>query len=112
MDKKLRYHKSILELLAEYVDFWHNDDGIERKVLYDEKSKTYTLLYYGWQYGKRYLHGISFHLQLKGESVWIHQNNTQYLIADELIENGIAKEDIVLGFLHEPKLHEPILAMV
>jgi hypothetical protein len=33
--------------------------------------------------------------------VWIHQNNTQYLIADELIEKGVAQEDIVLGFLSE-----------
>jgi hypothetical protein len=101
MDKTLKYHTIILELLGEFVDFWHNGDGVERKVLYDEKSQTYTLIYYGWQDNKRYLHGVSFHLQRIEDKIWIHQNNTQYLIADELIEKGIAKEDIILGFSYE-----------
>jgi XisI protein len=101
MDNTLNYHIIIMELLDEYIVFWQNGDGIERKVLYDNTSKTYTLVSYGWQDKKRYLHGISFHLQIIDSKVWIHQNNTQYLIADELIEKGVARTDIVLGFIHE-----------
>jgi hypothetical protein len=101
MDNTLKYHNSIMELLNEFITFWHNGDGVERKVLYDAQSKTYTLVSYGWQEKKRYLHGIAFHLQIIDSKVWIHQNNTAYLIADELIEKGVAREDIVLGFLPE-----------
>ena len=31
--------------------------------------------------------------------MWIHENNTEALIADELIEKGVASEDIILGFV-------------
>jgi hypothetical protein len=90
-----------MELLNEFIAFWQNGDGVERKVLYDEASKTYTLISYGWQDKKRYLHGTAFHLQIIGTKVWIHQNNTEAMITDELIEKGVAREDIVLGFLPE-----------
>jgi XisI protein len=99
MDKALKYHHIISELFEEFINFWDNGDGVQRKSLYDEHSKTYTLVYYGWQDNKRYLHGIAFHLQLLDDEVWIHQNNTQYLIIDELVEKGIEKTDIVIGFI-------------
>jgi XisI protein len=102
MDNALKYHTIILELLNEFVTFWHNGDGVERKVLYDAQSTTYTLVSYGWQDKKHYLHGITFHLHRVDTKIWIHQNNTQYLIADELVEKGVARKDIVLGFV-EPE---------
>lgn len=101
MDKSLIYHNTILAVLQEFVDFWENGDGIIRNVFYDNSNQTYMLVGYGWQEKKRYIHSVYFHLQLIGTKVWIHQNNTQYLIADELIEKGVNREDIVLGFLSE-----------
>jgi hypothetical protein len=41
------------------------------------------------------------HIDIKSNcKVWIQVNNTDVQIADELMELGIAREDIVLGFLH------------
>ena len=40
----------------------------------------------------------SFIFEIDGK-IWLQQNNTDILIADELIENGIPKDKIVLGFI-------------
>jgi XisI protein len=41
------------------------------------------------------------HLDIKNEKVWIQHNGTEANIADELIDLGVSKTDIVLGF-HSP----------
>ena len=101
MDKTTQYELIILELLSEYADFWGSDNGIKRRVIADKNNHTYQLISYGWQEGKRYVHNIAFHLEIINNKIWIHQNNTEAMIADELMEKGVAKNDIVLGFIHD-----------
>ncbi|WP_416674646.1 element excision factor XisI family protein [Egbenema bharatensis] len=38
------------------------------------------------------------HLDLRGEKVWIQWNGTEEKVADDLVNLGVAKQDIVLGF--------------
>ncbi len=57
------------------------------------------LISFGWQNEETYTHLLCFHIEIINGKVWIHENNTEALIADELIEKGIASEDIVLGFI-------------
>lgn len=40
-----------------------------------------------------------FHFEIKNGKVWIQQNWTEIPVADELIERGVRREDIVLGFV-------------
>ena len=37
------------------------------------------------------------HLDIKNEKIWIQRNQSDKLIADELVTMGVPKEDIVLG---------------
>jgi hypothetical protein len=41
------------------------------------------------------------HLDIKDGKIWIQRNMTEMDIAAELVEKGVAREDIVLG-LHPP----------
>ncbi len=43
------------------------------------------------------------------KKVWIHQDNTDLIIADMLIEKGIQEKDIILAF-HAPMMREEIVA--
>jgi hypothetical protein len=102
MDNTLKYSKAIEQLMYEYADFWGTQHGITNQVLTDTIHHNYMLISLGWeQSAKRYIHSISFHIQVINGKVWVHQNETEEMIADELIEKGIAREDIVLGFLPE-----------
>jgi hypothetical protein len=99
MDKTAQYESAVLTLLSEYAEFWGSNNGIKRRVIADKDNHTYQLISYGWQDGQRYVHNLAFHLEIIDGKVWIHRNNTEALIADELIEKGVTKNDIVLGFI-------------
>ncbi len=102
MDNTLKYSQAVETLLNEYTEFWKPYRGVKQQVLADPKHHNFTLISLGWEEGKqRYIHDISFHIQVINGKVWVHQNNTEEMIADELIEKGVAREDIVLGFLPE-----------
>jgi hypothetical protein len=105
MDKTLKYHEAITQLLYEFSDFWHTSQGTKNQVVIDKENHIYQLNIFGWQKGKRYVHVVAFHLEIIDGKVWVHQNNTEAMIADELMEKGVAKEDIVLGFV-EPEARQ------
>lgn len=42
---------------------------------------------------------MAFHFDIVDEKIWIQQNNTEAMIADELVERGVPATDIVLGFV-------------
>jgi hypothetical protein len=45
------------------------------------------------------------HLDIKNGKIWIQQNTTEVDIAAELLEMGVPKQDIVIGF-HTPKMRQ------
>lgn len=44
------------------------------------------------------IYGCSIHLDIKDEKIWIQINNTELDVGQDLVERGIPKEDIVIGF--------------
>jgi hypothetical protein len=58
---------------------------------------NYLLLDAGWDHTGR-VHAIVFHLRIRGDRVWVEWDGTEGGIVEELIEAGIPKSDIVLGF--------------
>ncbi|MGB6168089.1 MAG: XisI protein, partial [Geitlerinemataceae cyanobacterium] len=65
---------------------------------------NYLLMAIGWNSSGR-VHSISFHLRIRNDKVWIEWDGTENGIALELVELGIPKEDIVLGF-YRPERRE------
>ena len=54
----------------------------------------------GWEELKHVYHCF-IHIDIKDGKIWIQRNMTEDDLAQDLIEMGVAKEDIVLG-LHPP----------
>jgi hypothetical protein len=99
----IKYEKILIETLREYVEMFNQQhDGMEAKAVIDKENGHYQLLNYGFLKGV-YECYIIFHFEIKNNKVWLQENRTDILIAKELTERGIAKNDIVLG-LQEPEL--------
>lgn len=86
-------------ILREYTKIKPANGDIDTFESFDDKQGQYVLLQSGWQ-GTKYIHGAFLHVQIKGEKIWIHYDGTEYGIANELVEAGIPKDTIVLGFRH------------
>lgn len=97
MDKLTTYRTYIQQLLQQYQRDTQRTHDIEAEIVTDTEHDHYQLIHLGWE-NKRRVYGCAFHLDIKQGKVWIQYNGTDRQIAEELVELGIPKEDIVLGF--------------
>ena len=100
MDKLDKYRQIVQRLMDEYASYKSQNPDIEQELICDTKRDRYLLLNLGWENGHR-IYNCFIHLELRDEKVWIQRNMTDVDFAEELMEMGIAKTDIVLGF-HSP----------
>ncbi len=98
MDKVEAYSKILTNLLEKYADISpKNSAGLHQQVIIDRERHHYQLLLMGWKEDE-FVFRVIFHFDLIEDKVWLQRNTTDILIADELVEVGVSKEDIVLGF--------------
>jgi XisI protein len=72
-------------------------DEIESQIITDTEHDHYQITQVGWK-NKRRVYGCILHLDIKDNKIWIQHNGTEIDIAQELMQMGISKEQIVLGF--------------
>jgi XisI protein len=90
------YQQYIKQLLTEHAKLvW--DQRIEPELIFDTQRDRYQLVYVGWRGAKR-VYGVVLHLDIIDGKIWIQQDGTEVGIANKLIELGVPKQDIVLGF--------------
>ena len=62
--------------------------------IFDTERNHYQIVHVGWE-NKQRVYGCSMHIDIKDEKIWIQWNATEIDIANELVEMGVAKQDIV-----------------
>ena len=72
-------------------------DEIESQILIDTEHDHYQITQVGWK-NKHRIYGCILHIDIKDNKIWIQHNGTEIDIAYELVNMGIPKEQIVLGF--------------
>jgi hypothetical protein len=79
------------------------DDDIRNQIIIDEDTNNFMLIMNGWK-GESRFYGILIHLEVtRNGKIWVHQDNTDLIIVDQLLEGDIPKKDIIIGF------HAPIM---
>jgi hypothetical protein len=104
MDTIELYRNVIQSLLTNYAAIPIANGSIDCYTVFDTKQDHYQVMNVGWD-GHRRVYGCVLHLDIKKEKIWIQQNTTEMRIAKELVDLGVAKEDIVLGF-QAPQMRE------
>jgi hypothetical protein len=70
---------------------------LESKTVFDEKADIYLVIIEGWEDVRR-MHGVLVHVDIIDGKIWIQEDGTEDGIARDLLEAGIPKDKIVLGF--------------
>lgn len=73
---------------------------VETQFICDSQGHHYQLVCVGWKELKR-IHACLVHVDIKDKKIWVQRDGTEVGIANELVEAGVPKQDIVLGF-HAP----------
>ncbi len=102
MDAKLNaYGIIITDWLNDFVQIRKNFPNATYELVTDDMHHHYQVIRTGWNEDRFYYKTV-FHLQIKPTGkVWLLVNNTDLLVFDELVERGIPKSDLVIGFLPE-----------
>ena len=97
MDELEFYRQTIEKVLRKYADIPSAYEEIEQHLIIDKQRKHFMLFDVGWQQ-KRRVHGCVTHVQIIDDKIWIQRDGIEDGITDELVEAGIPKGKIVLGF--------------
>ena len=103
MDKLENYRFLIKKILTEYHQLFSaaSTPNVEMLLAFDDQRDQYLWFQVGWTTEER-IKGISVHIRIKNEKIYIEEDWTEAGIATELLTEGVPKEDIVLAF-HDPE---------
>ncbi|MFN0213960.1 MAG: XisI protein [Saprospiraceae bacterium] len=101
MDKIKKYQDTIIK----FLHFYNSESGgnrldapVKRRILIDRENNSFQLLSIGWN-GIHYIFSPMFHFDIIDGKVWMQCNNTEWEAVDFLMEHGVERQDIVLGFV-------------
>jgi hypothetical protein len=99
MDQLNHCQTIIRKILTEYhkIFLQVSDPDIDEVLIFDDERGHYIWLNIGWKDGEK-VNAMSVYVRLKNNKIYIEEDWTEEGIANELIREGIAKEEIVLAF--------------
>ena len=100
MDKLVHYRDCIQKVLTQNGSGKPQHSEVENELICDTVRDRYQWMRVGWN-GLHRVYHIVMHFEIRDGKIWIQQNMTDVNVAEEFVEMGVPKEDIVLG-LHPP----------
>jgi hypothetical protein len=97
VDKLSHYRDIVKQVFSQHAEYVPSHGQIETIPVFDESHDQYLLLDIGWDRTGR-MHAVVLHVRLEKGKVWIEKDGTETGVTQELLQAGIPKEDIVLGF--------------
>lgn len=92
----LNYKKVVQEILKRRTTHLQ-DDAAEVQLIFDCDNNHYLVMLVGW-YDQEREYGSLIHIDIKDNKIWIQSDGTEIGVANELVEAGVPKQDIVLAF--------------
>ncbi|MDJ1176740.1 XisI protein [Roseofilum sp. BLCC_M91] len=104
MDILEQYRQIIQSILTEYAAIPIANGEIDCYTVFDTQQDHYQVVNIGWD-GDRRVYGCVLHLDIINGKIWVQHNMTEMRIAQELVNRGVAKDKIVLGF-QDPNMRQ------
>ena len=91
------YRQLIENILIEYTKIPYAYSDIQTEAVFDPQHNRYLLVNVGWDNGRR-IHSGLVHIDIINDKLWIQRDDTEEGVTQELVNAGIPKDHIVLGF--------------
>ncbi|MEQ8539427.1 MAG: XisI protein [Coleofasciculus sp. D1-CHI-01] len=104
MDTLKKHSQIVQDVLKQYTHLSYAYGEIQNEAVFDRETNRYLIVSVGWGNDRR-IHGCLIHVDIIDGKVWIQRDGTEDGIANELVQAGIPKDYIVLGF-HEPSVRQ------
>ncbi|MDB9494470.1 XisI protein [Spirulina major CS-329] len=101
-DQLTKYRQIVESVLREQAQIKPSYGEIEVYTAFDYQQDHYQLVHVGWS-GTQRICGSLIHIDVINDKIWIQYDGTEIGVANQLVELGIPKQDIVLAY------HAPIM---
>lgn len=101
--KKIAYYKSLAREIVDYVGTVgvKPDDPVKHQIIKDEERGHYLIFFNGWEDDARY-YGCYLHIDVSDDGkIWLQHDGTDWEIGQRILDKGVPKKDMVIGF-HAP----------
>jgi XisI protein len=97
MDTILAYRNIIKQIILRYAQLKPSHGDIRLDPIFDEVNDRYALMQVGWDRQRR-VRGNLIYLTIQKDRIFIEYDGTENGITDELVAEGISRDDITLAF--------------
>ena len=104
MDRLTQYRHWIQTVLEQYSQIKPANGDIQVFTFFDIQQDHYQVFHSGWNRYSR-IFGPLIHIDIIDGKIWIQYDGTETGIANELVELGVPKKDIVLAY-HAPVMRQ------
>ncbi|MDJ1172206.1 XisI protein [Roseofilum sp. BLCC_M154] len=95
---EIEKYRTLIQSIVKKHSLCNRDDlEVEAQLAFDIERDRYIMFHVGWC-GERRVFGCVIHTEIREGKIWIQRDGTEVGIANELIESGVPKSDIVLGY--------------
>ena len=101
MGKLDKYREYILGIMNEYKNSNMIPRDVDDQLVIDRENDHYLFIRAGWHKNRRREYGLLFHVDIINDKFWIQHDGTETAVANQLVEMGVPKQDIVLAY-HSP----------
>jgi XisI protein len=91
------YADIVEKVLEPYTRIPYAHSDLSCEAVFDRPRGRFALITVGWDDDER-VDDVLVHIDINNGKLWIQTDNTEHGIAPELVEAGVPKCDIVLGF--------------
>lgn len=92
MDRLTQYRQIICQLLTDFTKIDPN-----AQLIFDTDRDRYLVMHNEWQNDYR-IYGCAMQFDIIEGQIWIQHNSTEIYVDRELIQRGVAPQDIIFGF--------------
>jgi hypothetical protein len=92
-----QYRELIKSIVEKHSQLECEDREVETQIAFDIERDRYLMFHVGWR-GEKRVYGCVIHIEIKEGKIWIQRDGIEVGIANELLESGVPKSDIVLGY--------------
>ncbi len=97
MDSHISYPEIVKRILQIHATFYSQGSRWPLRTVFDDTQHSYLLMDIGWR-DYEYIHNAMIHIDIIEQKIWIQNDDTEQGVAGDLLEAGVGKDDIVLGF--------------
>ena len=101
MDRVTQLRKAVFTVLKRYQGRWQKHDSATIQVVHDKATNLYQMIRFGWASDTNFVFYSVYALQIRNGKIWLLENRTDVDITEDLMELGVDRMDIVLGFIPE-----------